>query len=234
MDDSRMGRHLARISQEAKMEKDFQERTDHAAIVNARTEKEIALGTEIAKQSQEVACQLLRRHYLREHDPALRELLKKLQAGYVCKDLRQQILDNEYRQLQRKAEEKQSNRTLESSFLSNTEAKEKEERERMEKKIKYCQEMQQQLVNKQRVRQCQYEEMLIEKKMLEDVMRTLADEDQRELKQKREQTEKLRNEMETFKKAREAWKMKQRELLVLEEKKIEEQKKAASDRDQAM
>lgn len=40
--------------------------------------------------------------------------------------------------------------------------------------------------------------------------------------------------MFTFKKAQEAWKLKQKEMLVLEERKIEEQLKAASDRSSAM
>ncbi|CAG5041218.1 unnamed protein product [Parnassius apollo] len=234
MDDSCIGRHLARIKQEAELEKDFQERTDHAAIVNAKTEKEIALATEIAKQSREEACELLRRHYLREHDPELRELIRKLQAGYVCRDQRQQILHNEYRRLQNKVEENHANRILSDALYSDLEAKEKEDKEMMERKLQYCKELQQQLVNKQREKQCQFEDTLIEKKMLEDVMRTIADEDQRELQQKREQTEKLRKEVETFKQAREAWKQKQKELLVQEERRIEQQGKAASDRSQAI
>lgn len=51
---------------------------------------------------REEVCKLLRRHYLRERDPSLKELSKKLQAGYVCRDLQQQILHNEYRRLQEK------------------------------------------------------------------------------------------------------------------------------------
>lgn len=78
------------------------QRTDHAAIVNARAEKETKLGIEIAKVRREEVCKLLRRHYLRERDPSLKELSKKLQAGYVCRDLQQQILHNEYKRLQEK------------------------------------------------------------------------------------------------------------------------------------
>lgn len=81
--------------------KNFQ-RTDHAAIVNAKAAREANLGMEIAKVRREEACDLLRRHYLRERDPSLRELTKKLQAGYVCRDLQQQILHNEYKRLQEK------------------------------------------------------------------------------------------------------------------------------------
>ena len=78
------------------------QRTDHAAIVNERARKETDLGIEIAKVKNEEASQLLRRHYLRERDPSLRELMKKLQAGYVCRDLQQQILHNQYKKLQDK------------------------------------------------------------------------------------------------------------------------------------
>lgn len=80
----------------------FFQRTDHAAIVNARAKKETALGIEIAKVRREEVCALLRRHYLRQKDPSLRELAKKLQAGYVCRDLQLQMLNNQYRKLQEK------------------------------------------------------------------------------------------------------------------------------------
>ncbi|XP_047984015.1 meiosis-specific nuclear structural protein 1-like isoform X2 [Leguminivora glycinivorella] len=204
-------------------------RTDHAAIVNARAKKEADLASEVAKVRHEEATELLRRHYLRERDPELRELTKKLQAGYVCRDLRQQILHNEYRRVQEKAEEDRANSTLLAALGDDQEAK-KRALQKMQQTTAYCQELQQQLVNRQRQRQCQYEDALIEQKMLDDVMRTISDEDQRELKQKRDLMEKTQREMVTFKKARDAWRAKQRELAILEEEAIERQQQAAADR----
>ncbi|CAH2991820.1 unnamed protein product [Chilo suppressalis] len=234
MEDGRMGRCLALIKKEAEMEKDFQERTDHAAIVNARAEKEIALGIEIAKVRREEVCELQRRHYLRERDPSLRELAKKLQAGYVCRDLRQQILNNEYKQLQLKAEEQHANRVLLNALYNDKEAKYQEESEKKKRTDQYCLDLQQQLVNRQLQKQCQYEDTLIEKKMLDDIMRTIADEDQRELQQKREQTEKMRREMVSCQAAREAWRQKQKQVVVAEERDIEGQRRAAADRNAAV
>ncbi|XP_050679669.1 meiosis-specific nuclear structural protein 1-like [Leptidea sinapis] len=234
MEDGRMGRCLALIKKEAEMEKDFQERTDHAAIVNARAEKETKLALEVAKVRREADCELLRRHYLRERDPSLRQLCKKLQAGYVCRDLKQQILHNEYKRLQDKTQELSANRVILSSICNNEEAREKEEAEKIEKDRKYRLELQQQLVNREKQKQCQYEETLIEKKMLEEIERTLADEDHRELEQKRIQKEKLRKEMEISKSTKEAWRQKQRAMLVIEERNIEAQAKAASDRSASM
>ncbi|CAB3260764.1 unnamed protein product [Arctia plantaginis] len=234
MESGRMGRCLALIQQEAQTEKEFQERTDHAAIVNARAAKEAALGVEIEKVRHEEICNLARRHYLRQRDPSLRVLEKKLQAGYVCRDLQQQILHNQYKKLQEKAEANQANDYLLKALYNDFEAKEKEDREKMEQTTQYCKELQQQLVNRQLQKQCQYEETLIEKKMLEEVMRTLADEDQRELKQKKDLTEKTRKEMVTFQKAREAWREKQKKMVILEEKEIEEQLKMLGDRSVAV
>lgn len=234
MEDGRMGRCLALIKREAEMEKDFQERTDHATLVNKKAVKEASIGVEIANIRRDEVCSLLRRHYLRQRDPTLRELTKKLQAGYVSRDLQQQILNNQYKKMQAKVEEKQANTYILNSLYSDFEAKEKEDKEKMERSAQYCKELQQQLVNRQQQKECQYEDTLIEKKMLEEVMRTIADEDQRELKQKQDLMEKTRKEMVTFQKAREAWKEKQKKMVVIEEKKIEEQQKMASNRNSAV
>lgn len=234
MDDGRMGRCLALIQREAEMEKQFQERTDHAAIVNAQAEKETKLAIEVAKLRRQEMCELLRRHYLRERDPSLRNLMQKLQAGYVCRDLQQQILHNQYRKLQEETEEKRANDVLKNTLYNDKEALDREEREKMERNDEYCRDLQQQLVNRQKQKQCAYEDTLIEKKMLEEVMRTIADEDQRELEKKRIEREKVRNEMVTFKRARDAWKEKQKQMLVIEERQLEAQRRAAADRTSAV
>ncbi|CAH0605683.1 unnamed protein product [Chrysodeixis includens] len=234
MEGGRMGRCLALIQREAEMEKDFQERTDHAAIVNARANRETALGIEIAKVRREEVCQLLRRHYLRERDPSLRELARKLQAGYVCRDLQQQILHNEYRRLQEKAQAKQSNDILVNALYGDKDAKLREDKMKMERNSQYCKELQQQLVNRQLQKQCEYEDTLIAKKMLEEIIKTMSDEDMKELQQKREQTEKMRNEMKTFQQARDSWRQKQKEMVIIEERKIEEQNKMVADRSSAI
>lgn len=76
-------------------------------------------------------------------------------------------------------EEDRANRVLLNSLYNDKEAKANEERTKIDKNRKYCLELQQQLVNKQRQKQCEYEDTLIEKKMLDEVLRTIADEDQR-------------------------------------------------------
>lgn len=62
-------------------------------------------------------------------------------------------------------------------MYNDLEQADKEAREDLARKAEYCKELQQQLVNRQQQRQCEYEEALIEKKMLDDIMRTIYDED---------------------------------------------------------
>ncbi|XP_048478985.1 meiosis-specific nuclear structural protein 1 [Plutella xylostella] len=230
MERSGMSRCLALIHKEAAMEKAFQEQTDHAALVNEKAKKEIALGIEVDKVHRQEVSELLRRHYLREKDPELRELIGQLQRGYLCRDQKQQILHNQYRKLQDKAEEMRANQLLTNALFDNDKEAHQQEKDLMASKAAYCKELQQQLVNRQKQKQCQYEETLIEKKMLDDVIQTIHDEDARELQKKRESTEKLKREMETFKLAQAAWRERQRAAVAAEERRIEEQAKQLGDR----
>ncbi|KOB68872.1 putative Myosin heavy chain, cardiac muscle alpha isoform [Operophtera brumata] len=104
----------------------------------------------------------------------------------------------------------------------------------MERTTQYKRDLQVQLVNRQRERQCVYEDSLVEKKMLEEIMRTIADEDQRELQQKRMLKERTCREMATSQRARAAWKDKQKEMVIKEERELQEQRKAAADRSSAI
>ncbi|CAG9135366.1 unnamed protein product [Plutella xylostella] len=66
--------------------------------------------------------------------------------------------------------------------------------------------------------------------MLDDVIQTIHDEDMREQQKKRESTEKLKHEMETFKLAQAAWRERHRAAVAAEERRIEEQAKQLGDR----
>lgn len=77
------------------------------------------------------------------------------------------------------ANEKRANDLLQEALFSDQEQLKINEQQKMEDDFKYRQELQQQLVNRQRQRQCQYEESLIEKKMLDDILRTMSFEDKR-------------------------------------------------------
>ncbi|CAH2105924.1 unnamed protein product [Euphydryas editha] len=129
-------------------------------------------------------------------------------------------------------EENRANRAL--AEASHKDQAARDEKFKIERNDQYCEAVQKKLVNKQQQKQCDYEEMLTEKKNINDEMKTIADEDQRDLQHKHDQTEIMRNEMMTFQKEREDLKEKQKEMVVIENRKIGEQRQVASDRISAM
>lgn len=77
------------------------------------------------------------------------------------------------------ADEKRANDLLQAALFNDQEKLKVDEQRKIEDNFKYRQELQQQLVNRQRQRQCEYEESLIEKKMLDDILKTISYEDKR-------------------------------------------------------
>ncbi|CAH2105925.1 unnamed protein product [Euphydryas editha] len=132
------------------------------------------------------------------------------------------------------AEHNRANRAFAEASYNDQEARERDEQFKVERNDQYCEAVQKKLVNKQHQKQCDYEEMLTEKRNIDIVMRRIADEDQRELQYKHDQKEIMRNEMMTFQKEREDMKEKQKERVAIENRKIEEQRQVASDRFSAM
>ncbi|KAL4713273.1 hypothetical protein ACJJTC_018621, partial [Scirpophaga incertulas] len=125
-------------------------------------------------------------------------------------------------------EEERANEILRNALYNTQEARLKEETLKKSRTSQYCQDLQQQLVMKEQQKRCRHEDTLVEKKMLDDVIRVLSDEDKRAIQQKREQTAKLRHEMVTFQQAREAWRKKQKQAVILEERVLEKQRSSAN------
>lgn len=69
---------------------------------------------------------------------------------------------------------------------------------------------------------CKYEEFLREKKMLDDIIQRIHEEDERALVEKLCKMQKTREEMMAFKAAQEVWKKRERDALEEENRKIQE------------
>lgn len=70
-------------------------------------------------------------------------------------------------------------KVLNEALIDEVKAFEINELKKIQQQAKYCKELQEQIVNTYARKQCQYEDTLIEKKMLDDIMRTIYDEDMR-------------------------------------------------------
>lgn len=94
--------------------------------------------------------------------------------------------------------------------------------EEIMKKHQYKQELQDQMILKEHMNRYKYEEFLREKKMIDDIIQRIHDEDEREVEERMCKMQKTREEMMAFKAAQEIWRKKERDALEEENRKIQE------------
>lgn len=90
------------------------------------------------------------------------------------------------------------------------------------KKHEYKKELQDQMIFKEKIKRCKYEEFLREKKLIDQVVERIHQEDERALQEKWLKMQKTKAEMVAFKEAQDIWKQKQRQQIEDENKKIQE------------
>lgn len=122
---------------------------------------------------------LKERQLLRENCPELRDLESQLRSAYIAKETRAQIAEREAAILENKLQEKCANAVLRAAWENDEEFNRKLMEEEIAKKAKLRQEIQDQLMFKENQKRFEYEEFLREKKMLDDVVQRVHDEDQR-------------------------------------------------------
>lgn len=119
---------------------------------------------------------------------------------------------------------------LENARTREEELKKERAQEEIIRKNKYKLELQDQMILHEKSIRCKYEEFLREKKMLDDIIQRLHEEDERALEEKMLKMQRTREEMMAFKAAQEIWKKRERDALEEENRKIQEylQSKAGS------
>lgn len=90
------------------------------------------------------------------------------------------------------------------------------------KKAHYKQELQDQIILREKSRRQAYEEFLREKKLIDDIIQRIHDEDERELANKMCKLQKTKEEIVAFREAHEFWKKKKKEEIEEENRQIQE------------
>lgn len=90
------------------------------------------------------------------------------------------------------------------------------------KKAKYKQELQDQIIYKEKLKRFLYEEYLREKIMIDDIVQRIYEEDQRMMEDKMLQMRRTRDDMIKFKEAQEIWRRNRKSELERENIKIQE------------
>lgn len=110
---------------------------------------------------------------------------------------------------------------LENARSKEEELKFKRAQEEIHRKALYKQELQDQMILKEKLKRCDYESFLQEKKMQDEIVQRIQDEDERERQEKECRRRKTQEEMMAFKAAQEVWKRKERDVLEEEHKNIQ-------------
>lgn len=111
---------------------------------------------------------------------------------------------------------------LEEAWIQEQEWRRAQAEEDMIKKAQYKQELQDQIILRESCRRHAYEEFLREKKLIDDIVQRIHDEDEREIAEKMRNMQKTRQEIIAFREARELWRKKKKEEIEEENKRIQE------------
>lgn len=124
--------------------------------------------------------------------------------------------------------EKKIQQVLQEARMTQEEFLMKEAQEEIKRKSEYKLALQDQMILREQTKRYLYEEFLREKKMIDDIIQRIHEEDERFREEKLCRMQKTREEMMAFKAAQEIWKQKRQIALEEENRQIAEylQKKA--------
>ncbi|CAG9863776.1 unnamed protein product [Phyllotreta striolata] len=162
------------------------------------------------------------RQQLRENAPELRDLERKLKAAYINKVLAAQIAQKEAVKLNSKIQAAHSNEVMTKAWITEQEHNHHLKQEEILRKAQYKKDLQDQLIMKEKSKRYLYEEYLREKKLLDDVIKRIHDEDERARLDKFCNMKRTQREIEAFKEAQDIWKKKRKDEIDEENRKIEE------------
>ncbi|KAK5650190.1 hypothetical protein RI129_001219 [Pyrocoelia pectoralis] len=218
--------NLTRCLNNKQREEDELSRTthtkEHIALQKAQVEQEQQLVTEIDEIRKSEVNEKKQRQLLRQNCEELRDLERKLRAAYVAKHQIAQMAEKEAIRLHEKVREKECNTILQSAWIKDDQNRTMMIQEDIRRKAEYRQELQDQMIAQEKNRRFEYEEFLREKKILDDIVQRIHDENERTIEERMCRMRRTQQEIEAFKAAQEIWKKKQKEELVEENRKIQE------------
>ncbi|CAF0708426.1 unnamed protein product [Brachionus calyciflorus] len=227
----RIYREQERIRREREIEESLLKAETDRAMKLETKHREETLAQELERYKLDLLRETKMRQQLRETSYELRELEAKLKEAYVAKERHAQMAEKEAHKFDSLLEDAQIMKRM------------KEEAERAEqnqklidqnKKIEmrqYKQDLHKQLEEKENNKQKSYEEFLKEKLLIDEIVRKIHEEDQKEFERKLLAQKATREYIEEFKKQREIWKQQERETMEAENRKIMEYSKIQKERD---
>ncbi|XP_054280953.1 meiosis-specific nuclear structural protein 1-like isoform X2 [Macrosteles quadrilineatus] len=215
-------RRLKTEQTEAEMETLLAKRREEAiAAATVREEAERSIAEMNRLQNEELRERKIRQQ-LRESSEELKTLEAKLKAAYVSKELAAQIAEKRAAA----AIEKKERRKIEEVAEAERRFIEEQEREKYQanlaSKIRYRIELQDQIIAAYKRQQEAYQEFIKEKALLDQIVKAIHEEDQREEEIRLEKMQNTKQEIEQFRFQQEIWKKREEEERKKEDRRIQE------------
>ncbi|UJR14027.1 hypothetical protein I4U23_001026 [Adineta vaga] len=216
------------IREQARADRD---RAMEEAVIKAQCEKKLV--AEARSQEERLAIELERvkhektrdekmRQQIRETSYELRELESKLRAAYVQKERIAQMAEKEALKFDSYLEDAEIARRMRTETDKAEADRRQQEIVRQQEMIRYKQDLQRQLEERELSKQQAYEEFLREKLVIDEIVRKIYEEDQREMERKFERQRATREFIAEFKQKREEWKVMERQRMEEENRRIQE------------
>jgi hypothetical protein len=215
-----------RVQYQLEKEREIEEKLRRDAADKAYKDRvkadEERLATELQRHKLNELRDTKMRQQLRETSYELRELESKLKEAYVAKERHAQIAEKEAHKFDDMLEDAQ----IMKNMKQEAERAEREEQQRGHVKAiemqLYRNDIRKQLEEKELAKQKAYEEFLKEKLLIDEIIRKIYEEDQREVERKLRARQATKEYIEEFKRVREDWKQRERVALENENRKIQE------------
>ncbi|XP_059386557.1 meiosis-specific nuclear structural protein 1-like [Carassius carassius] len=211
MQDEEYGKQIEESLFKAEEDRQFRER---------ELEQEERMAKELARINNEKLRDEKMRQYIKENSVELRELELKLKSAYTNRERATQMAEKEAMRYETMRQEAAVARKMKDEHELAEMEKEKQEQKKYEDVVLYQQELERQLEEKECKRQEAYEEFLKEKLMVDEIVRKIYEEDQRELQLRLEKVVATQRYIEDFKKQQAEWRHLERAKVEAENRRI--------------
>nr|KAG5707301.1 hypothetical protein BaRGS_000075 [Batillaria attramentaria] len=218
--EKRFIRTLHEMKHEQEMEDSILRAERDRMIREQQFAQEESLARELERRRLEETKDEKMRQQIRETSLELRELEAKLKAAYMNKERAAQLAEKDALKFDEMKRDSEIARHMKEQAERAQEAEREREMERYREMVRYQQELERQLEEQEQKRQQAYEEFLKEKLMIDEIVRRIYEEDQRELEREMGKKKLTQKYIAEFKKARDEWKQKEKEKMEEENRKI--------------
>lgn len=194
----------------------------NAALKTAQLQQTENFAYEMRRLKDEEFCEMKLRQQLRENCPDLRDLRKKLNACYANKIVHEQIKEKDARRLQEQILEREQNEILAKAHVTEKEYFKQQKELELLRQEQYKRELQDQMIFQENAKRAKYEEFLKEKKLIDELVLRIQEEEAREMKQKYCAMLKTQEDIRNFMESQQTWRIKARERVEREDLAIQE------------